>query len=46
VLDRFILHGENAVCCDAHYAAGIAVVTDYGGAGPAEEIEVGHLTIE
>ena len=40
VLDWFIVHGENAVCCAAHYAAGIAAITNYQGAGPAAEFEV------
>ncbi len=26
-----MLHGENALCCDAHYAAGIAATNSYGG---------------
>jgi hypothetical protein len=40
VLDSFIVHGENALSFDAHYAAGIATITSYGGAGLAAEFEV------
>ena len=34
VLDWFIIRGENALCFDAHYAARIAAITNYDGAGP------------
>ena len=35
VLDWCIVHGENALCFDAQYAAGIAAIANYGGAVPA-----------
>ena len=35
-----MVHGENALCSHARYAAGIATITNYGGPGPAAEFEV------
>jgi hypothetical protein len=40
VLDWFSLRGENALCCDARYAVETVAITNYGGAGPAAELEV------
>jgi len=40
VLDWGILHGENAHCCRARYAAEVAALTSYGGVAPAAEFEV------
>ena len=39
LLDRGILHGQNALRCAAHYAAEIAAITNYGGAVPAAELD-------
>lgn len=44
LLDWFVLHGENALCCDAHCAAGIAIITNYGGARSAAEFQVRPTT--
>jgi hypothetical protein len=40
VLDWPIDQGENALCWDARYPAGIVAVTNYDGTGPAAEFEV------
>ena len=39
VLDWFRVHRENALRSDAHYAAETAAITNYGGAGPAAELQ-------
>jgi hypothetical protein len=38
VLGWFMLQRENVLCSHAHYAAGIAVITNHGGPGPAAEL--------
>ncbi len=40
VLDWFIVQGEDSLCWNGGYPAGIAAVTEYDGAGLAGEIEV------
>ena len=39
VLDSFQIRRENALRCDAHYAAGAATITNYDGAAPAAELD-------
>jgi hypothetical protein len=38
VLDWPKVHSENALRCDARYAAGTATITKYDGARPAAEL--------
>lgn len=39
VLDSFQIRRENALRCDACYAAGTAIITNYDGAAPAAELD-------